>query len=136
MLHYAVGACIVVLFGADFISRLGTCQYHLSAITRVAYERANGIACTQERSLYIGAMSPSCADYEAQLESSWQLSYQLRCILNSYDVLHTWWFYFTVLALMAYAIRLAIAKPEPVVTYLAYQPPNQRGLSLMPSKHK
>lgn len=134
MLHYALAFCIVALFAVDFISRLVKCNYHLNAITRIASERANGAACTDERHLYIGAMSPSCADYEAQLQPAWQISYQTQCILNSYDVFRTWWFYFTVLAVLAYLARLYFSKPAPPPTpdFHFYRLPQQRGFSLMP----
>lgn len=135
MLHLALSFCVVALFSIDFVSRFVKCSYQLEGITRIAYERANGAACNGERHLYIGAMSPSCADYETQLQSAWQISYQTQCILNSYDVFRTWWFYFTIVAALGYTARLYFTRVQPEVPapiFHGYTLPHGRGFSLLP----
>ena len=134
MLHLALSFCVVALFIIDLISRFVKCNYQPEGLTRIADERAHGAACTDERHLYVGAMSPSCADYEAQLQLAWQISYQSQCILNSYDVFRTWWFYFTVLAVLGYTARLYLtsASPPPAPIYHGYALPHGRGFSLLP----
>jgi hypothetical protein len=133
MFLWTVLSLAAILFAADLLPRVVQCKYQLEAITRVAYERANGVACTHERSLYSAIMSPSCADYEAQLEYIWQLSYHTQCTLNSYHFLRSWWFFATLLGLLIYATQLYFNKkvpPGPV--YNVLQLPERRGLSIMP----
>lgn len=131
MLFWAILSAAVVLLIADFLPRLVHCRYQLEAITRVAYERANGAACTYERSLYVGVMSPSCVDYETQLQYAWQISYQTQCTLNSYHFLRSWWFFATVLGLLAYGFRVYLNRnPQP--TFNVVQLP--RGFSILPQR--
>jgi len=130
MLFWVTLAVSTLLLLLDFVPRVINCHYQLNAITRVAYERANGVACTHERSLYSGVMSPSCADYEAQLEYTWQLSYQAQCTLNSYHFIRSWWFFATLLGILLYGSRLYLNRPQPVYNVLRL--PENRGLSILP----
>lgn len=134
MLRHALVGIFATAFFLDLAGRVVRCKYHLDEIVHVAAERASGVACTYERHIYAPILNPSCADYEAQLEYLWQFSYASRCLLNSYDIFKTWWFFLTVLLLLLYALRAHFGKPPS--TYNVYQLPNTRGFSLLPQRIK
>lgn len=129
---------LVGIFGAafllDFAGRVVHCKYQLDELVQTATERASGVACTYERHIYATIMNPSCTDYEAQLQWLWQFSFSSRCLLNSYDIFKTWWFFLTALLLLLYGVRAYFAKPPP--TYTVYQLPSTRGFSLLPQIKK
>jgi hypothetical protein len=134
MLRSALVGIFAAAFCLDLAGRLAHCKYQLNDLVQTATERALGVACTQERHIYANVMQPSCADYEAQLEVLWQFSYFVRCVLNSYDIFKTWWFFVTIVALSAYAVRAYFAKPPDAFT--VYQLPHHRGFSLLPQIKK